>query len=56
MKRIREGGARGWVVHHLSDIYGFTVPADGVWGICPMGAAWLSQHPYEHYLFTREAI
>ena len=44
-------GARGWVVHHLSDLYGFTVPADGIWGVWPMGAAWLAQHPYEHYLF-----
>jgi len=45
-------GARGWVVHHLSDLYGFTVPADGVWGIWPVGAAWLAQHPFEHYLFS----
>jgi alpha-L-fucosidase 2 len=45
-------GSRGWVVHHLSDIFGFTVPADGIWGIWPMGAAWLAQHPYEHYLFN----
>jgi alpha-L-fucosidase 2 len=45
-------GARGWVVHHLSDIFGFTVPADGVWGISPVGAAWLCQHPFEHYLFS----
>ncbi len=45
-------GARGWVVHHLSDIWGFTVPADGVWGIWPMGSAWLCQHPFEHYLFS----
>jgi len=44
-------GCRGWVVHHLSDIWGFTVPADGVWGIWPMGAAWLCQHAYEHYRF-----
>lgn len=45
-------GARGWVVHHLSDIWGFTAPADGVWGIWPMGSAWLCQHPFEHYLFS----
>jgi alpha-L-fucosidase 2 len=45
-------GVRGWVVHHLSDVWGFTTPADGVWGIWPMGAAWLAQHPWEHYLFT----
>ena len=45
-------GARGWVVHHLSNPFGFTAPADGVWGVWPMGAAWLAQHPFEHYLFT----
>lgn len=47
-------GANGWVVHHLSDVWGFTVPADGVWGIWPMGAAWLARHPWEHYLFTQD--
>ncbi len=45
-------GARGWVGHHLSDIFGFTAPADGVWGVWPVGAAWLAQHPWEHYQFT----
>ena len=45
-------GARGFVVHHLSDIWGFTTPADGVWGIWPMGGAWLAQHAWEHYAFT----
>ena len=45
-------GARGWVVHHLSDIWGFTTPADGVWGVWPMGAAWACQHPFEHYRFS----
>ncbi|MGC8834894.1 MAG: glycosyl hydrolase family 95 catalytic domain-containing protein, partial [Armatimonadota bacterium] len=45
-------GCRGWVVHHLSDVWGFTTPADGVWGIWPMGAAWLCQHLWEHYAFT----
>ena len=45
-------GCRGWVVHHLSDIWGFTGPADGIWGIWPMGAAWLSAHVMEHYRFT----
>ncbi|MCC6491221.1 MAG: glycoside hydrolase family 95 protein [Candidatus Hydrogenedentes bacterium] len=47
-------GCRGWVVHHISDLFGFTASGDGVWGIWPMGAAWLAQHPYEHYLFTRD--
>jgi alpha-L-fucosidase 2 len=47
-------GADGWVVHHLTDVWGFTMPADGPWGIWPMGAAWLCQHPYEHYLYSRD--
>ena len=48
----RHYGAGGWVVHHLTDPWGFTVPADGVWGIWPVGAVWLCQHVYEHYLFS----
>ena len=47
-------GARGWVVHHLTDPWGFTVPADGVWGIWPVGAAWLAQDPWEHFQFTQD--
>ncbi|HTX22022.1 MAG TPA: glycoside hydrolase family 95 protein [Candidatus Aquilonibacter sp.] len=47
-----EYGAGGWVVHHLTDPFGFTSPADGPQGVWPMGAAWLSQHPWEHFLFT----
>ena len=49
-------GCDGWVVHHLSDIWGFTTPADGVWGIWPMGAAWLCQHVWEHYAFTGDSV
>ena len=45
-------GAGGWVVHHLTDPFGFTAPADWTQGIWPMGAAWLAQDPYEHYLFS----
>lgn len=45
-------GARGWVVHHLTDVWGFCAPADGAHGIWPMGAAWLAAHPWEHYCFS----
>jgi alpha-L-fucosidase 2 len=45
-------GAGGWVVHHLTDPWGFTAPADGLQGIWPVGAAWLAQHPYEHFQFS----
>jgi alpha-L-fucosidase 2 len=47
-------GARGWVVHHLTDAWGFSAPADGVWGVWPMGAAWLARHPWEHYLYSSD--
>jgi alpha-L-fucosidase 2 len=45
-------GARGWVVHHLTDQWGFTAPAGGIWGVWPMGAPWLALHAWEHYRFT----
>jgi alpha-L-fucosidase 2 len=45
-------GARGFVAHHISDIWGFTSPGDlprsGLW---PTGAAWLTSHLWEHYQF-----
>ncbi len=44
-------GASGWTLHHLSDIFGMTAPADGVHGIWPMGAAWTSRDLMEHYRF-----
>ncbi|MBQ3537407.1 MAG: glycoside hydrolase family 95 protein [Clostridia bacterium] len=45
---------RGTVLHHLSDIYGFTTPADGIWGVWPMGGAWLGFHMWEHFLYTND--
>ena len=45
-------GARGFVAHHITDVWGFTSPGDlprsGLW---PTGAAWLTQHLWEHYQF-----
>lgn len=48
-------GARGWVLHHNADLWRGTAPVDGVWGIWPMGAAWLVRHAWDHYLFTLDA-
>ncbi len=46
-------GARGWVLHHNTDIWRINGPVDGAnWGMWPMGGAWLSQHLYEKYAFT----
>ena len=47
-------GAGGWVAHHITDVWGFTVPGDGPqWGLWPMGGAWLCQHLWEHYAFSQ---
>ena len=46
-------GARGWMLHHNTDIWRITGPVDGAfYGMWPMGGAWLSQHLWQHYLFT----
>ena len=45
--------ARGFVVHHNTDIWGDAVPVDGLGGgVWPMGAAWLSLHLWDHYDYT----
>jgi alpha-L-fucosidase 2 len=49
--------ARGFVVHHNTDIWGDSIPVDhvqaGVWAI---GAAWMSLHLWEHYAFGGDKI
>jgi alpha-L-fucosidase 2 len=46
-------GAPGWVAHHVSDIWAFTVPIGlTVWGLWPHGGTWLCRHLWEHYQFT----
>lgn len=50
-------GARGFVAHHNTDIWGDCAPQDAYlpatyW---PMGAAWLCLHIAEHYRYTRDA-
>ena len=46
-------GARGWVVHHNTDLWRATAPIDGPqYGLWPMGGAWLLQNLWEHYQFS----
>jgi alpha-L-fucosidase 2 len=46
-------GARGWVLHHNTDIWRINGPIDGAsWGIWPMGGAWLCQHLFDKYDFN----
>ncbi|MBO9659828.1 MAG: glycoside hydrolase family 95 protein [Chitinophagaceae bacterium] len=45
--------ARGWNVHHNTDLWRITGPVDGgFYGMWPMGGAWLTQHLWYHYLHT----
>ncbi len=43
---------RGWMVHHNTDIWRMAGPVDGASYVWPLGGAWLSQHLWQHYLYT----
>jgi len=46
-------GARGWMAHHNKDIWRINGAVDGAfWGIWSNGGGWLSQHLWEHYLYS----
>jgi alpha-L-fucosidase 2 len=46
-------GARGWVVHHNTDLWRITGEVDGIYyGMWPMGSAWLSRHLWIKYLYS----
>jgi alpha-L-fucosidase 2 len=46
-------GARGWVVHHNTDLWRASAPIDGPnWGMWPSGGAWLCLHLWDHYEFS----
>ncbi len=46
-------GARGWVVHTISNIWGYTSPGEHPsWGQFPAAGAWLCRDFWEHYLFS----
>ncbi|WP_137401705.1 glycoside hydrolase family 95 protein [Echinicola rosea] len=46
-------GARGWVLHHNTDIWRITGPIDyAASGMWPSGGAWLTQHLWERYLYS----
>lgn len=42
-------GARGWVLHHNTDLWRATGPVDGAqWGLWPTGGAWLCAQLWNH--------
>lgn len=47
--------SRGWVTHILGNIWGFTSPAeDPAWGATNTAGAWLCQHLWQHYEYTKD--
>ncbi len=45
-------GARGWVVHHNTDLWRASAPIDGPdWGMWPSGGAWLCLNLWDRYEF-----
>lgn len=55
-------GCRGWVAHHNSDLWRQTAPVGNygegqpMWANWPMGGAWLCQHLWEHFAFSRDTV
>ena len=48
-------GARGWVAHTITNPWHFTSPGEGAgWGSTVTCGAWLTEHQWEHYLFTQD--
>ena len=46
-------GARGWVVHHNTDLWRASAPIDGPnWGMWPTGGAWLCLHLWDRFEFS----
>jgi len=46
-------GAKGWTMHHTTDVFGKTAVIDGVyWGMFPLGGAWMTLPLWEHFEFT----
>ncbi len=42
-------GARGWVLHHNTDLWRASAPIDGAqWGLWPMGGAWICAQLWDH--------
>lgn len=48
-------GARGWAVHTITNVWGYTSPGEHPsWGQFPAAGGWLCQHLWEHYAFGKD--
>jgi alpha-L-fucosidase 2 len=47
--------AQGWVVHPITNVWGYTSPGESAsWGMHTGASAWICQHIGEHYRFTND--
>lgn len=47
--------AEGWVVHPITNVWGFTAPGEHPsWGLHVGAGGWLCQHLWDHYTFTQD--
>jgi len=48
-------GARGWTVHSVTNVWGYTSPGEHPsWGMTPTSGPWLINNLWDHYLFTQD--
>ncbi|UFH56427.1 glycosyl hydrolase family 95 catalytic domain-containing protein [Spirosoma sp. KNUC1025] len=49
--------AGGWVMHPITNVWGYTSPGEQAsWGMHVGASAWLSQHLWEHYVYTLDKV
>jgi alpha-L-fucosidase 2 len=47
--------SKGWVVHPITNVWGYTSPGESAsWGMHTGAAAWICQHIGEHFRFTND--
>ncbi|MBK7259279.1 MAG: glycoside hydrolase family 95 protein [Ignavibacteriae bacterium] len=47
--------AQGWVVHPITNVWGYTSPGEHPgWGMHVAAAGWLCEHLWDHYAFTMD--
>lgn len=49
--------AKGWCVHPITNVWGFTSPGENpLWGLHLGAGGWLCRHIWEHFLFTLDSV
>ena len=54
VERVFGEGTRGWTTWHENNTWGNTAPATSSAFFSPEDGAWLAQHVWEHYLYTKD--